>query len=85
MTDVKKAIKFCEELAKDPVFIKQYENDGETTYMQDIVDMLNEYNYMKDRYGKYEYVCNMMSSDEYCELAAQYEAECEEGEGEDED
>lgn len=82
MTDVNQAIKFCEELAKDPEFKKQYENDGETKNMQDIVDMLNDYNYMKDNYGKYEYVCNMMSSDEYYELAAQYEAECEEGEDE---
>ena len=81
MTDVNQAIKFCEELAKDPEFKKQYENDGEFKYMQDIVNMLNDYNYMKDNYWKYEYVCNMMSSDEYCELASQYEAEC----GEDED
>lgn len=83
MTDVNQAIKFCERLAKDPEFNKQFTNDGEFN-MQDIVDMLNDYNYMKDDYGKYEYVCNMMSSDEYCELASQYEAECEEGEDEQE-
>ena len=82
MNSVDQAIKFCEELAKDPEFKKQYENDGETKNMQDIVDMLNEYNYMKDRFWKYEYVCNRMSSDEYYELCSEFEAE---GEGEDED
>ena len=67
MIDVNQAIKFCERLAKDPEFNKQYADDGEFD-MQDIVDMLNEYNYMKDNYGKYEFICDRMSSDEINEL-----------------
>lgn len=80
--DVNKAIKFCERLAKDPEFNKQYLDDGEFD-MQDIVDMLNEYNYMKDNYGKYEFICNRISSDEYYELESEYEAECGEEEKDD--
>ena len=53
--------------------------------MQDIVDMLHEYNYMKDNYGKYEFICDRMSSDEYYELESEYEAECEDDENEEED
>lgn len=79
MIDVNQAIKFCERLAKDPEFNKQYADDGEFD-MQDIVDMLNEYNYMKDNYGKYEFICDRMSSDEYYELESEYEAECGEDE-----
>lgn len=78
------AIKFCERLAKDPEFNKQYANDGEFD-MQDIISMLKEYDYMKDDYYKYEYVCDRMSSDEYCELCSMYEAECKDDECEDEE
>jgi len=81
MTDVNQAIKFCERLAKNPEFNKQFTNDGEFN-MQDIVDMLNDYNYMKDRYWKYEFICDRMSSDEYYELESEYEAECDEDEQE---
>lgn len=80
--DVNKAIKFCERLAKDPEFNKQYANDGEFD-MQDIISMLKEYDYMKDNYYKYEYVCDRMSSDEYYELESEYEAECGEEEEDD--
>lgn len=80
--DVNKAIKFCERLAKDPEFNKQYANDGEFD-MQDIISMLKEYDYMKDDYYKYEYVCDRMSSDEYYELESEYEAECGEEEEDD--
>lgn len=83
MISVDQAIKFCEELAKDPEFKKQYENDGETKNIQDIVDMLNEYNYMKDRFWKYEYVCDRMASDEYYELCSEFEAEDEDEENDD--
>lgn len=84
MINVDQAIKFCENLAKDPEFNKQYTNDGEFD-MKDIIDMLNEYNYMKNDYWKYAYVCDRMSSDEYYELCAAYEAENEEDEEEDDD
>lgn len=80
--DVNKAIKLCERLAKDSEFNKQYLDDGEFD-MQDIIDMLNEYNYMKDDYYKYEFICNRMSSDEYYELESEYEAECREEEEDD--
>lgn len=77
---VQEAVKFCKMLAKDPEFVKQYADANEFN-MQDVIDMLNDYAYMKDRYYKYEYICNMMSSDEYCELASMYENES----GEEED
>lgn len=79
MIDVNKAIKFCERLTKDPEFNKQYADDGEFD-MQDIVDMLNEYNYMKERYGKYKYVCDRIPSDEYYELCSEFEGEEDEEE-----
>lgn len=79
MINVDQAIKFCKRLAKDQEFNKKYTNNGEFD-MQAIVDMLKDYNYMKDDFGKYEYVCNRMSSDKYYELCAEYEAECGEDE-----
>ena len=72
---VQEAIKFCVERAK--------KKDSEAKKFRDIAEMLISYDRMKDRYYKYEYVCNMMSSDEYCELAGMYEHECESGEEED--
>lgn len=84
MINVEQAIKFCKNLAKDPEFNKQYADDGEFD-MQDIIDMLNEYNYMKDNYGKYEFICDRMSSDEYYELESEYEAECGDDKDEEED
>jgi len=76
MTSVEQAIKFCETLAKDSEFNKQYADTHEFN-MKDLVDMLREYKYMQERYGKYAYVCNNMSTDLYYELSEEYERECE--------
>ena len=77
MANVDQAIKFCETLAKDKEFKKQYADDNEFE-MKDLLDMLREYKHIQERYGKYEYVCRLMPSDLYYELAEQYERECEE-------
>lgn len=72
---VQEAIKFCVERAK--------KKDSEAKKFRDIAEMLTNYDRMKDKYYKYEFVCRMMSSDEYYELVAEYEAECgEDDEGE---
>jgi hypothetical protein len=77
MANVDQAIKFCETLAKDKEFKKQYADANEFK-MKDLLDMLREYKRIQERYGKYEYVCRLMPSDLYYELAEQYERECEE-------
>lgn len=84
MTDVDRAIEFCETLAKDPEFQKQYA-DAHEFEMSDLLDMLREYKSMQESYDKYAYVCDVMPSDLYCELCDQYEKECGEEEDEDED
>lgn len=65
---VEEAIKFCKELKSN--------NKEDCEKLSEICDMLTEYNYMKDNYGKYEFICDRMSSDEYYELESEYEAEC---------
>lgn len=79
MTNVEEAIKFCETLAKDSEFKKQYA-DAHEFDMKDLLDMLKEYKHMQERYGKYAYVCEVMPSDMYYELCDQYEAQCDEQE-----
>lgn len=73
-TNVEEAIKFCETLAQDPEFKKQYA-DAHEFDMKELIDMLREYD-------KYAYVCEVIPSDMYYELCAQYEAECDEQEEE---
>lgn len=68
---VEEAIKFCKELET-----VHKEDCDDAKKLSEICDMLNEYNYMKDNYGKYEFICDRMSSDEYYELESEYEAEC---------
>lgn len=69
------AIKFCKELEtvhkEDSDYVKK---------LSKIRKMLNEYNNMKVNYGKYEYICDRISSDLYYELESEYEAECGESE-----
>jgi hypothetical protein len=77
MTDVDRAIEFCETLAKDPEFQKQYADANEFE-MNDLLDMLREYKRMQESYGKYAYVCEAIPSDLYHELCDEYEEErCE--------
>lgn len=68
------ALKFCQELAKT----RKYDGDGRE--FKDLAFLFEDYIRMSERYGKYEYICHRMSSDEYYEYAAEYEAECEEDE-----
>lgn len=75
---VEEAIKFCKELET------VHKEDCDVEKLSEICDMLTEYNYMKDNYGKYEFICDRMSSDEYYELESEYEAECGESDDEDE-
>lgn len=79
---VEEAIEFCKELET-----VHKEDCDDVKKLSEIRNMLREYNYMKDDFGKYEYICDRMSSDEYYELESMYEAECgeEEEEGEEED
>lgn len=78
---VEEAIEFCKELET-----VHKEDCDDVKKLSEIRNMLHEYNYMKDDFGKYEYICDRMSSDEYYELESEYEAECgEEEEGEEED
>lgn len=74
MINVEQAIKFCETLAKDPEFIKQYA-DAHEFDMKNLLELLREYKHMKERYNKYAYVCKAMSSDLYYELCSQYESD----------
>lgn len=64
---VQEAIKFCVERAK--------KKDSEAKKFRDIAEMLINYDRMKDKYYKYEFVCRMMSTDEYYDLAHMYEHE----------
>lgn len=75
---VEEAIKFCKELET------VHKEDCVVEKLSEICDMLHEYNYMKDRYGKYEFICDRMSSDEYYELESEYEAECGESDEDEE-
>lgn len=74
MINVDQAIKFCETLAKDQEFIKQY-TDTYKFEMKDLLDMLREYKYMKENYCKYAYICKVMPNDMYYELCSQYESD----------
>lgn len=74
---VEEAIEFCKELET-----VHKEDCDDIKKLSEIRNMLHEYNYMKDNFGKYEYICDRMSSDEYYELESEYEAECGEGEEE---
>lgn len=74
---VEEAIEFCKELET-----VHKEDCDDVKKLSEIRDMLHEYNYMKDNFGKYEYICDRMSSDEYYELESEYEAECGEDEEE---
>ena len=74
---VEEAIEFCKELET-----VHKEDCDDVKKLSEIRNMLREYNYMKDNFGKYEYICDRMSSDEYYELESMYEAECGEGEEE---
>jgi len=76
---VEEAIKFCKELET------VHKEDCDVEKLSEICNMLHEYNYMKDNYGKYEFICDRMSSDEYYELESEYEAECGEDQDEDEE
>lgn len=75
---VEEAIKFCKELET------VHKEDCDVEKLSEICNMLNEYNYMKDNYGKYEFICDRMSSDEYYELESEYEAECGESDEDEE-
>lgn len=75
---VEEAIEFCKELET-----VHKEDCDDVKKLSEIRNMLREYNYMKDDFGKYEYICDRMSSDEYYELESMYEAECGEEEEED--
>lgn len=75
---VVEAIEFCKELET-----VHKEDCDDVKKLSEIRNMLHEYNYMKDNFGKYEYICDRMSSDEYYELESEYEAECGEEEKED--
>ena len=75
---VEEAIEFCKELET-----VHKEDCDDVKKLSEIRNMLHEYNYMKDNFGKYEYICDRMSSDEYYELESEYEAECGEVEEED--
>lgn len=77
---VEEAIEFCKELET-----VHKEDCDDVKKLSEIRNMLREYNYMKDDFGKYEYICDRMSSDEYYELESEYEAECGEEEEEEED
>ncbi len=77
---VEEAIEFCKELET-----VHKEDCDDVKKLSEIRNMLREYNYMKDDFGKYEYICDRMSSDEYYELESMYEAECGEEEEEEED
>lgn len=61
---IQEAIKFCTERAK--------KKDSEAKKFRDIAALLISYDRMKDKYFKYEFVCKMMSADEYLELANTY-------------
>ena len=74
---VEEAIEFCKELET-----VHKEDCDDVKKLSEIRNMLRQYNYMKDDFGKYEYICDRMSSDEYYELEAEYEAECGEEEEE---
>lgn len=71
---VEEAIEFCKELET-----VHKEDCDDVKKLSEIRDMLKDYNYMKDDYWKYSYICDRMSSDEYYELEHEYESE-EEGE-----
>lgn len=75
---VEEAIEFCKELET-----VHKEDCDDIKKLSEIRNMLRQYNYMKDDFGKYEYICDRMSSDEYYELESMYEAECGEEEEED--
>lgn len=75
---VEEAIEFCKELET-----VHKEDCDDVKKLSEIRNMLRQYNYMKDDFGKYEYICDRMSSDEYYELESEYEAECGEEEEED--
>lgn len=77
---VEEAIEFCKELET-----VHKEDCDDVKKLSEIRNMLREYNYMKDDFGKYEYICDRMSSDEYYELESMYEAECGEEEEEEEE
>lgn len=49
---VEEAIKFCKELET------VHKEDCDVEKLSEICDMLTEYNYMKDNYGKYEFIEN---------------------------
>ncbi len=74
---VEEAIEFCKELET-----VHKEDCDDVKKLSEIRNMLRQYNYMKDDFGKYEYICDRMSSDEYYELESMYEAECGEDEEE---
>ena len=74
---VEEAIEFCKELET-----VHKEDCDDVKKLSEIRNMLRQYNYMKDDFGKYEYICDRMSSDEYYELESMYEAECGEEEEE---
>lgn len=76
---VEEAIEFCKELET-----VHKEDCDDVKKLSEIRNMLHEYNYMKDDFGKYEYICDRMSSDEYYELESEYEAKCGEEEEEEE-
>ena len=69
--NAEEALKFCQELAKTG----KYEGDGHE--FKDLAFFFEDYIRMNENYGKYEYICDRMSSDEYYELESEYEAECE--------
>ena len=75
---VEEAIEFCKELEA-----VHKEDCDDVKKLSEIRNMLRQYNYMKDDFGKYEYICDRMSSDKYYELESMYEAEY--GEAEDEE
>lgn len=77
---VEEAIEFCKELET-----VHKEDCDDVKKLSEIRNMLRQYNYMKDDFGKYEYICDRMSSDEYYELESMYEAECGEEEEEEEE
>lgn len=74
---VEEAIEFCKELET-----VHKDDCDDVKKLSEIRNMLRQYNYMKDDFGKYEYICDRMSSDEYYELESMYEAECGEEEEE---
>lgn len=70
---VEEAIEFCKELET-----VHKEDCDDVKKLSEICDMLRDYNYMKEDYWKYAYICDRMSSDEYYELEHEYEEEEEE-------